>query len=83
VLAMGRRQDLPSSFAMLNRTQTTPLPAVFLVSLSIILLTLLGDVKTTWSFSAFSVLIYYSITNLATLKLPSQKKKYPTWIALL
>jgi len=28
--------------------------------------------KTTWSFSAFTVLIYYAITNLAALRLPTQ-----------
>jgi APA family basic amino acid/polyamine antiporter len=30
----------------------------------------LGRVDTTWSFSAFTVLVYYAITNLAALRLP-------------
>jgi APA family basic amino acid/polyamine antiporter len=34
-------------------------------------LALLGNVKTTWSFSAFTVLIYYAITNLAALRMPA------------
>jgi basic amino acid/polyamine antiporter, APA family len=30
----------------------------------------------TWSFSAFTVLIYYAITNLAALRLPREKQLY-------
>jgi basic amino acid/polyamine antiporter, APA family len=36
----------------------------------------LADVKVTWSFSAFTVLIYYAITNLAALRLPKSKRLY-------
>ena len=44
-------------------------------------LTLPGNVKLTWSASAFSVLIYYAITNLAALRLPREKRRYPAAIA--
>ncbi len=81
VLAMGRRQDLPRWLAQLNEQQTTPYSAVLAVGGAIALLVLLGNVKTTWSFSAFSVLIYYAITNLASLRLPAQDRLYPAWIA--
>ncbi|MDX2241130.1 MAG: APC family permease [Leptolyngbyaceae cyanobacterium bins.302] len=81
VLAMGRRRDLPGAFANLNQTQTTPVLAVIAVGVGIGLLTLIGNVKTTWSFSAFSVLIYYAITNFAALRLPSPQKLFPDWIA--
>lgn len=81
VLAMGRRRDLPRAFASLNQAQTTPVLAVIVVGIGIGLLTLAGNVKTTWSFSAFSVLIYYAITNFATLRLPAQHKLFPNWIA--
>ncbi|MCC5667326.1 hypothetical protein LC653_26450 [Nostoc sp. CHAB 5784] len=46
------------------------LPPVF-VGIAITLLVLLGNVKTTWSFSAFSVLIYYTITSFAALSTPA------------
>jgi APA family basic amino acid/polyamine antiporter len=46
-------------------------------------LVLVGNVKTTWSFSAFSVLIYYAITNFAALQLSPQERLYPRWIAVL
>jgi APA family basic amino acid/polyamine antiporter len=44
-------------------------------------LALIGDVKTTWSFSAFTVLVYYALTNLAALRLPAELRRYPRWIA--
>jgi basic amino acid/polyamine antiporter, APA family len=82
VLAMGRRSDLPRRFAQLNPEQTTPTGAVLAVAGAIALLVLIGNVKTTWSFSAFSVLIYYAITNLAALQLPTQDRLFPTWVSV-
>jgi basic amino acid/polyamine antiporter, APA family len=38
-------------------------------------------VRITWSFSAFTVLIYYAITNLAALQLSDRDRLYPRWIA--
>nr|WP_277881802.1 APC family permease [Coleofasciculus sp. FACHB-T130] len=81
LLAMGRRGDMPRILARLNRQGTTPDLAVVVVGIAIALLVLLGNVKTTWSFSAFNVLIYYAITNLAALKMPDSERLYPKWIA--
>jgi APA family basic amino acid/polyamine antiporter len=36
-----------------------------------------GNVKTTWSFSAFTVLVYYVITNLAATRLSDAERLYP------
>lgn len=83
LLAMGRRHDAPRFLSRLNQQQTTPYWSVIVVGVAIALLVLVGNVKTTWSFSAFSVLIYYAITNLAALKLSSQERLYPRWIAVL
>lgn len=82
-LAMGRRRDMPRILARLNSQQTTPYWAVLLVGATIGLLVLIGNVKTTWSFSAFSVLIYYAITNAASLRLSPQERLFPTWVAWL
>jgi len=81
LLAMGRRRDMPRLFAKLNQAQTTPYWAVIAVSVLIAILTFTGNVKTTWSFSAFSVLIYYAITNFAALRLPSDAILFPRWVA--
>jgi len=77
LLAMGRRHDVPGFFKNVNASGTTPVPAVIGVGLLIAGLTLIGDIKTTWSFSAFTVLIYYGITNLAALRLPQENRLYP------
>ncbi|PKL79432.1 MAG: amino acid permease [Candidatus Melainabacteria bacterium HGW-Melainabacteria-1] len=83
LLAMGRRQDMPSALARLNQAQSTPTLAVMMVGLIIAGLVLLGHVKTTWSFSAFTVLIYYALTNLAALRIPAAERLYPRWVALV
>ncbi|HBJ35360.1 MAG TPA: amino acid permease [Planctomycetaceae bacterium] len=81
VLAMGRRRDLPSVFAKLNATATTPYPAVIATGSFIGGLAMIGDVKTTWSFSAFTVLVYYAITNFAAIRLTKEERLYSPVIA--
>lgn len=81
LLAMGRRGDMPSATARLNVALTTPTVAVVVMGVVIAALALIGNVKTTWSFSAFTVLIYYAITNLAALYLPADQRLYGRWLA--
>lgn len=76
LLAMGRRRDAPSALATLNASATTPYVAVCTIGVAVAALTLIDDVRTTWSFSAFSVLVYYAITNLAALRLPAGDRVY-------
>lgn len=83
LLAMGRRGDMPAPLAWLNEAGTTPYWSVVVVGLATAGLVLIGDVKTTWSFSAFTVLIYYAITNLAALRIPAEQRLYPAWVAIL
>jgi APA family basic amino acid/polyamine antiporter len=81
LLAMARRGDMPDFFSHLNRAQTTPSRSVLGVGALIGLLVLIGDVRVTWSFSAFTVLIYYAITNWAALHIPNDQRLYPRWVA--
>lgn len=82
LMAMGRRRDMPIALARLDSQGTTPIRAVIVIGVVIGALTLLGDVKTTWSFSAFTVLIYYAITNLAALFLPAAGHQFPRWVSV-
>jgi APA family basic amino acid/polyamine antiporter len=85
LLAMGRRRDMPAALARLNAAATAPPAAVITVGIVIVALTLIGDVKMTWSFSAFTVLIYYALTNLAALRLPAEQRLFPaaiSWMGL-
>ncbi len=83
LMAMGRQGDMPKQFARLNPAQTTPTIAVWGMGIVIAILVSIGNVKTTWSFSAFNVLAYYSLTNLAALRLPTNDQLYPRWTAVL
>jgi APA family basic amino acid/polyamine antiporter len=83
ILAMARRRDLPVFLDRIHPRTATPHRAVWSVSLVIALLVLIGDVRTTWAFSAFTVLIYYGLTNLAALRLPPKDRRFPRWIAVL
>ncbi len=83
LLAMGRRADMPPVTARLNQAETTPYVAVLVIGLFIAGLVLIGDVRTTWSFSAFTVLIYYSLTNYAALQLSDDERYFPRWISWL
>ncbi|HMO12528.1 MAG TPA: APC family permease [Pirellulaceae bacterium] len=82
-LAMARRRDVPGYFARVRAKSGSPDRAIWLVAILIFGLILIGDVKVTWSFSAFTVLIYYAITNLAAIRLPKHQRLYPVVIAWL
>ncbi len=83
LLAMSRRGDMPAGVGRINAAGTTPYVAVLIVGGAVLGLALIGDIKTTWSFSAFTVLVYYAITNAAALTLPADQRRYPRWIATL
>jgi len=80
LLAMGRRKDMPNVVARLNIAETTPYVAVIVMGVVVGLLVLIGDVRTTWSFSAVAVLLYYSLTNLSALQLNDEERLFPRWV---
>lgn len=83
MLSMGRRKDLPGVLSHINPKTQSPVPAVLATGVVIGILVLSGDVVFTWSFSAFTVLIYYSITNLSALMMPEELRLYPRIIPSL
>lgn len=80
-LAMGRRGDLPAVFSRLSTRHATPAAAVLAVGVIILGLVMVGSIKVAWSFSAFTVLIYYAITNLAAIRMPRAQRLYHPAIA--
>lgn len=76
LLAMGRRGDAPACIAHLSPRFHSPNVAILTIGAAIAALVLIGDVKTTWSFSAFTVLIYYAMTNAAALRLPREARLF-------
>ncbi|PHR64397.1 MAG: amino acid transporter [Idiomarina sp.] len=83
VLAMARRSDLPPKWAQLNEQRTSAPAAIWVTFAVMLLIVLVGDLKIAWSFSAFTVLVYYSITNLAALRVKAEDRFVPRWISLL
>lgn len=84
-LAMGRRGHLPTVFARVNESGTTPAPAVLLVTAVIAVLIAVGSIEHAWSLSAVTVLIYYGLTNAAALRLPAEARRFPrvlAWVGL-
>lgn len=83
LLGMARRGDVSRKLSRIHPQTASPVPAVLATGVVIGLLVLSGDVVFTWSFSAFTVLIYYSITNLSALFLPEELRLYPRMIPIL
>lgn len=83
LFAMARRGEVPAPLAEIEEETQSPARAVLVMGAVIAGLVMVGDVKTTWSFSAFTVLIYYGITNLCALYLPPESRRFPRLVAVL
>jgi APA family basic amino acid/polyamine antiporter len=81
LLAMARRGDMPALLAGVSQVRRSPTAAVVGVGVVVALFVTLGSVEMTWSFSAFTVLVYYALTNAAALRLPPGDRRFPRWIA--
>lgn len=81
LLAMARRGDLPRGLAKVK--SGSPTAAVILTGLLIAAIVSLGSVQTTWTFSAFTVLVYYGLTNLAALRLSPTERRVPRLVPAL
>jgi APA family basic amino acid/polyamine antiporter len=83
VLAMGRRGDLPEATSRISESTHVPVAATVVVAVLIAALVCVGDLQLTWSFSAFTVLVYYAITNLCAIRMKPEERLYPIWPAYL
>ena len=81
LLAMGRRAEMPTQAALVAEKTGVPWVATLVVAAIIGLIVLVGDVQIAWSFSAFAVLIYYSITNLCAIRMKPSERIFPIWPA--
>jgi APA family basic amino acid/polyamine antiporter len=78
-LAMGRRADMPARLAGLD-SRSTPVAAVITAAVPVAVIALIGDMSLAWSYSAFNVLLYYGLTNLAALAL--DRRRGTAWLGL-
>lgn len=83
--AMARDGELPRGLSRLSRGGE-PQTAVIAVGSFIALIALSGGLALVWSFSAFTVLLYYSVTNWAALRMKKSARLYPraiSWAGLI
>lgn len=78
-LAMGRRRDMPGALSRLDR-RSTPVNAIVMSAIAVLVIILIGDISIAWSFSAFTVLLYYGITNLSVLAI--DRRRVSAWLGL-
>ena len=79
-LAMGRRGDMPRVLGRVSGSGS-PTVAVVLTGVAVAGIATIGDVRVTWSFSAFAVLLYYALTNAAALRIPRADRRFPRWMS--
>ena len=85
-LAMARRGDLPTALSRIDARYRGPTVATYAVGVVGVGLALTGIWSTLVSVSAFSILVYYAIANLAALRLDRGRRLYPrivSWTGLL
>lgn len=76
MLAMGRRHDLPPIFQTIHNRYRVPHLGIIITGLIILLLTILGTFEFVVRAATFTILLYYSITNIAALKQPRKEQIY-------
>ena len=83
VLAMARNRELPGWFATIDAQRSIPLRAEAVVTVVVMVLTALVDLRGAIGFSGVTVLTYYAITNAACLTLPSTQRRWPRTLCVL
>lgn len=81
VLAMARRNELPSWFSHIDASRSLPLRAEFSQAGVVVGLVWLVDLRGAIGLSGVAVLTYYAITNAAALTLSDSERRWPSWIA--
>ncbi len=80
VFAMARRKDLPAVFDHIHPTYGVPDRGILLASFVAVLVVLLGTFETVLAAAAFTILLYYSIANLAAFRMRKEDNLFPNWI---
>ncbi|MEO1057142.1 MAG: amino acid permease, partial [Actinomycetota bacterium] len=82
-LAMARNHELPHALAHVDTTRSLPIRAELTVTVVVILLVVVVDLRDAIALSGVAVLTYYAVTNVAALTLTPDQRRWPRWIAWL
>lgn len=83
MLAMGRRYDLPPFFKTIHKQYRVPHIGILITGAITLLLTIVGTFEFIVRSATFTILLYYSITNIAALKQPKSERMYAQIIPIL
>lgn len=81
--AMGRNNDFFPVFQKTDVKRKVPVVAILFTATVIALLTYFGTFTFVLASAAFTILLYYSITNIAALKQDKKDRLYPDWVPVL
>jgi APA family basic amino acid/polyamine antiporter len=81
--AMSRNNDFFPVFVKVDAKIKVPVIAILFTATVIALLTYFGTFTFVLASAAFTILLYYSITNIAALKQAKQDRLYPNWVPVL
>lgn len=82
VLAMSRRRELPGWFDNVDGRRELPLRAELAISVVVIVLIMVLDLRAVIGLSGVAVLIYYALTNASALMLAPAERRWPRFIAV-
>jgi basic amino acid/polyamine antiporter, APA family len=84
IFAMARRRDLPAVLAHVHPVHAVPDRGIFLTAAAMLLVVLFGTLEVIVAGAAsFTILLYYSIANLAALRMRPEDRLYPNWVPVL
>jgi len=81
--AMARGKDLPQQLNRLHIRFKTPYYAIWITGIIMALLALFFDLSSVIAVSTFAMLFYYASANISTLRLKTEKRKYPKIVPVL
>lgn len=76
MFAMSRKDDLPKILSKIHPSSKVPHVGIILSGIIIVILVIVGEFKFIISAASFTILLYYSITNIAALKMKRSEKLY-------
>jgi basic amino acid/polyamine antiporter, APA family len=81
-LSMARRHELPGWFAHIDARRSLPLRAELTVSVVVMALIAVLDLRNAIGLSGVAVLSYYAITNASALTLRPEQRRWPRVVAM-
>jgi basic amino acid/polyamine antiporter, APA family len=78
--AMGRRGDLPAALNHVHPAHAIPDRGIFVTSFFLVLVALFGTLEFIVAAAAFTILLYYSIANLAAMRMNPEDRLFPAWV---